>query len=198
MDESLASLLTFAAVATITPGGATLLVAASGARFGFQRSLPLVMGMAGGVAFLMAASAAGLAALLLAAPALQVLLRAVGSSYLLWLAWQIARSGAPNVDREAGRAPAGFVGGFILLCLNPKVWTIAVAAGGAYAGLTASPLRLALLFGAVFGVAAVVALSLWCGGGLALARLIRTPLQWRAVNMTLGALLAASVVPIWL
>lgn len=43
--ELFVSLLLFAVVATFTPGGANLLAAASGARFGFQRSAPLLLGI---------------------------------------------------------------------------------------------------------------------------------------------------------
>jgi threonine/homoserine/homoserine lactone efflux protein len=40
--DSLAPLILFAAVSTVTPGGATTLATASGAQFGFRRSVPLM------------------------------------------------------------------------------------------------------------------------------------------------------------
>jgi threonine/homoserine/homoserine lactone efflux protein len=75
---------------------------------------------------------------------------------------------------------------------------MALGAAAAYAGLASSPLRLALLMSAVFGIVALLALSLWCSGGIMLARALRTERQWRIVNATLGLLLAASVIPMWL
>jgi threonine/homoserine/homoserine lactone efflux protein len=196
--ELFLSLLTFAVIGTITPGGANLLAAASGAQFGFQRSMPLLMGIVIGLASLVAAAAAGLAALLQSAPALQVAMRVVGSAYLLWLAWKIGQSGPPNIKSDSSATPTRFVAGLFLLWMNPKGWTMALGAAAAYAGLATSPIRLALLMGAVFGVAALVALSLWCTGGLMLARALRTERQWRIVNAALGLLLAVSIIPMWL
>ena len=93
--DSFGPLALFAFVATVTPGGATTLATASGARFGLRRSLPLISGIAIGLASLAAAASAGLGGLLLAAPAMRDLLKIAGSVYLLWLALKIARSGPP-------------------------------------------------------------------------------------------------------
>lgn len=198
MPELFLSLCFFAAVATVTPGGATLLAAASGTRFGFRRSVPLLAGLSIGLASLMAAAAIGLAALLQSAPALQLIIKAVGSAYLFWLAWKIAQSGAPDTNSGAAAAPVTFSAGLVLLWLNPKGWTMAFAAAAAYAELASSPLQIALLLGTVFGLAAVSALSLWCASGLVLGRTLRTERHWKIANMVLGLLLAASIVPMWL
>ena len=194
----LLSLLVFAVATTLTPGGATLLATASGARFGLRRSLPLLAGIAAGLAALVALAGAGLGSLLQAAPALQSAMRVAGSAYLLWLAWRIAWSGAPDIRQAEGSSAMGFPTGIALLWLNPKGWTMALAASATYAGLATSPASLAALLGAVFGIAAALSLLFWCACGLLLARTLRTTAAWRAVNAVLGAALAASVVPIWL
>lgn len=198
MSEMLASLALFAVVATITPGGATTLATASGAQFGFRRSIPLLCGIALGLALLAAATAAGLAALLQAAPSLQLAMKVVGSAYLLWLAWKICGSRPPRAKTNDSATPPGFGGGVLLLCVNPKAWAMTLGAAASFAALAANPFQLGLLLGATFGVAAVVSLSLWCAGGLVLARMLRTDRQWRIVNVVLGLLLTASIVPMWL
>src|SRR5882757_11434401 len=101
MSGSILPLILFALVSTLTPGGATTLATASGARFGFRRSVPLLAGIAMGLATLAAAAAAGLAGLLLAAPSLQLAMKLAGSAYLLWLAWTIGRGGPPDLTAEA-------------------------------------------------------------------------------------------------
>ncbi|MCX4162272.1 MULTISPECIES: LysE family translocator [Paraburkholderia] len=193
---SIAPLILFAAVATVTPGGATALATASGSQFGFRRSIPLMAGIALGLASLAAAAAAGLAGVLLAAPVLQTGMKAIGSAYLLWLAWRVARSGAPDLDRSTA-APTTLLGGACLLWLNPKGWAMALGAAASFAMLANGPLHLALLLGGAFGVSAAVSLSLWCAAGVLLARLVRTQRQWRIVNTLLGVLLAVSIVPMW-
>jgi threonine/homoserine/homoserine lactone efflux protein len=193
----LISLVTFAIVAAISPGGATTLATASGAQFGMLRSIPLLAGMAAGLGALVGIVAGGLGSAIVSWPQLQVWLRIAGSVYLLWLAWTVGRLGPPQSKPGGPGRPLGFVAGVLLLWMNPKGWTMAVAAAGAYAGLADGPYSLALLLGSVFGTAAALSLTLWCTGGSWLSRMLRTEAQWRAANVILGLLLAASIVPLW-
>ncbi|MGF6415751.1 LysE family translocator [Paraburkholderia sp. MM5482-R1] len=193
---SILPLLLFVAVATVTPGGATTLAAASGARFGFVRSIPLMLGIAMGLALLAAVAALGLGGLLLTLPSLQTAVRALGSAYLLWLAWRITRSGPPNASNGPVR-PVSLVNGFLLLWLNPKGWAMTVGAAASFALLANNPNRLAMLLGAAFGVTACASLALWCALGVLFARLFRTPRHWRILNLAMGVLLAASLIPTW-
>jgi threonine/homoserine/homoserine lactone efflux protein len=193
MSELLVSLIVFAVVATATPGGATTLATASGAQFGFTRSVPLIAGIVTGLA----TAGGGLGTIVQSVPELQAGLRITGSAYLLWLAWTIGRLGAPASRKVAAASPIGFFKGLLLLWLNPKGWTMTLAAASAYAGLSDNPLRLALLLSAVFGLAATLSLTLWCMGGRWLSCVLKTEKQWRIANVTLGLLLAASVVPMW-
>ena len=82
-----------------------------------------------------------------------------------------------------------------MLWLNPKAWAMTLGAAASYATLTNGPFQLAILLGAVFAIASSVSLAFWCLAGTLLARLLKTPLQWRILNVTLGILLAASIVP---
>ncbi len=190
-------LAVFTVASTITPGGATTLATASGAHFGFRRSVPLMAGIAAGLASMAALAAAGLAGLLLTQPSLQVGMKAVGSVYLVWLAWKIGRSGPPHLQANVAR-PTSFVGGAWMLWYNPKAWAMTLGAAASFAALASGPVRLAVLLGLAFGVAAAASLSLWCIAGQLLARLLRTDGQWRVLNAVLGVLLAASIVPMWL
>ncbi len=194
---SLTPLVLFVLVSTLSPGGATTLATASGANFGFRRSLPLIAGIAAGLASMAASAAAGLAGVLLALPSLQLAMKAAGSAYLLWLAWQIANRGAPRLAGASAK-PTSFAAGVWMLWHNPKGWAMTVGAAASFAALADGPTRLGLLLGLTFGLSAVLSLSLWCAVGLLLARALRTDAQWRALNIALGLLLAASIVPIWL
>ena len=197
MPDSILPLAIFAAISTLSPGGATTLATASGAQFGFRRSVPLLAGIAVGLATLAAAAAAGLASLMLAAPSLQIGMKLGGSAYLIWLAWKIGSSGPPAPKSDLAQ-PTRFRGGTLLLLLNPKSWAMALGAAASFAMMASGPLHLALLLGTAFGLAASLSLSLWCAAGLLLARLLTRPWQWRLVNSVLGLLLAALIIPMWL
>jgi threonine/homoserine/homoserine lactone efflux protein len=194
--ETLMPSILFAVVSTITPGGATTLATASGAHFGFRRSIPLMAGIAIGLASMAGAAAAGLSGLLLALPTLQIAMKLIGSAYLLWLAWRIGRSGPPRSTPSVEK-PTGFFAGIWLLWCNPKGWAMTTAAGASFVALAESPVRLAAMLGGIFGAAAIVSLSLWCLAGRALARLLPRDWQWRALNLALAFLLIASIVPMW-
>jgi len=99
--------------------------------------------------------------------------------------------------RTSMAIPLGFAGGASLLWMNPRAWAMVTGAAASFAALSVHPVQLALLLGTAFGLAAVISLSIWCIAGLVLARLLRTKWHWHAVNATLGALLAASVIPMW-
>jgi threonine/homoserine/homoserine lactone efflux protein len=189
-------LLLFVVVATASPGGATTTAAASGARFGVRRSLPLIGGLVIGLATLAVASAIGLAGLLLAAPFMQVVLKVVGTVYLLWLAWQIGRRGAPDLNRALAQPPS-FMSGACLQWLNPKAWAVTLGAAASFAMVAAGPKQLAALLGGAFGVVACFALTFWCAAGTVVARRLRTETHWRVFNATMAVLLIASILPMW-
>lgn len=109
MLSSIAPLILFVMVATFSPGGATNLATASGANFGWVRSL-LLAGISFGLALMAVAAAGGLGSLIVEAPSLQLAMKLVGSLYLLWLAWQIAKRGKP-VSAAGAEKPASFLTG---------------------------------------------------------------------------------------
>ena len=193
---SLAPLLLFVSVATITPGAGNTLATTSGARFGFRRSIPLITGLAAGLGTLAAASAAGLAGLLLAAPFLQTGMKTLGSVYLIWLAWQIGRRGAPS-QGSGSVGPTSVFGAACLLWINPKGWAMTLGAAASFAMLASGPAQLAVLLGATFAISATLSLCFWCVAGSLLSRKLRTDRHWRVFNMTMAVLLVVSVVPMW-
>ncbi|MES1938548.1 LysE family translocator [Salinisphaera hydrothermalis] len=192
------SLLVFVAVATITPGGATTLATVSGTQHGLRRSLPLIAGIALGLASLAAASSLGLGSLLQAFPALNLAMQIAGSAYLLYLAWRVASAGRPNADSKSLRQPISFTGAAALLWLNPKGWAMTLSAAVSFSTLAANPWTLAAILATAFASAAVVSLTLWCLIGRALGQFLRADRHWQIANWTLGGLLALSISALWI
>lgn len=88
--QLLLATFSFAFVTSITPGPNNLMLLASGAHFGFRRTIPHVIGISLGMAALLLCMMAGLGTLFTQFPILQWVLKIVGAGYLLWLAWKIA------------------------------------------------------------------------------------------------------------
>ncbi|MBN4066257.1 LysE family transporter [Ahrensia sp. AH-315-G08] len=198
MTDQLFALAVFAIVSTASPGGATTLATASGAQFGFLRSLPLIAGIAISLACLVAISGTGLSAALVAVPSLRFIMKTAGTVYLLWLAFVILRAGPPDTANLTKRKPIGATAGAMLLTVNPKAWAMAVGVAGSFSGIAESPYVVAGIFAGVFAVAASLSLSFWTLAGSLVAQIIKSDWQWHLFNLVMAALLVASIIPFWL
>ena len=103
--ELLAALSLFALVSSITPGPNNLMLMASGANFGFRRTIPHMLGIGIGFMVMVILIGVGLARIFDAYPASYQVLRVVSIAYLVFLAWKIATAKAPEsgTGDEQGR-----------------------------------------------------------------------------------------------
>jgi threonine/homoserine/homoserine lactone efflux protein len=188
--ENAQAFLAFAFVAAVTPGPSNVMLTAAGAQAGVLRGLPCLLGVGAGMGAMMALVALGLGALIVASAFVSIALRICGAAFLLWLAWKIAS--AADAPAGAGR-PVGFAGAALFQWMNPKSWLVATSAAGTYLDPHASPPVQALWIGGLFVAAALPSGLLWLAAGVALQRYLGTPRRRRAFNVSMGALLAASV-----
>ncbi|WP_312398012.1 LysE family translocator, partial [Stutzerimonas kunmingensis] len=93
----------FAFVASITPGPTNILVLSNSSRFGLGAAMPIIFGACSAAALIVLLVGLGAGEWLLHHPQLQQLMSWLGLAWLLYLAWQIARSPAGPV--EAAAAP---------------------------------------------------------------------------------------------
>ncbi|WP_026988179.1 LysE family translocator [Fodinicurvata fenggangensis] len=188
--------IVFCIVMTGTPGPNNAMALAAGVKVGFWRSMPLVAGIAVGVAVQLVMIGLGLGAAFEAVPLLHDLLRVAGAAYLLWLAWKIARSGPLRSD-GGERPPLGFLGGAVFQWINPKAWAITTSAVAAY--VPAADFRLNIAIAAlVMVLVSVPCVSVWAAGGTVLRRFLFQPRYARIFNVTVALLLVATTVSILL
>ncbi len=197
MPDIVYSFIAFTLAATVSPGGATTVATASGIRFGFARSAPLILGIASGLAALAALGATGLGVVIKTLPALEMGIRLLGTTYLIWLSARIWQAGPPNTGKSDAATPFSYFNGIAVCMLNPKGWAMTMAAAAAFAALSPDPVTLASIMALAFALCAVLSLSLWCVCGALLASILKTPRHWTVVNRSLAVFLAASIVPLW-
>ena len=193
--------LAFAVAMSATPGPNNVMVAASGATFGFRPTMPHILGISVGFPVMVALVAVGAGGPLHEFPWLQQTLRWVGGAYLLWLAWRIA-SAAPVAAGEDGRAraerrgrPMTFWQAAAFQWVNPKAWVIAAGAVVTYAdGSGAAFWAQAGLLAAIFLATTILAVAMWAGIGAGVARILRTPRALRRFNLAMAGLLVLSLV----
>lgn len=186
----LSALMLFVLVTTLTPGPNNILLTASGANFGFRRTVPHMLGIWAGFATLILAAGLGIGAVLLADPRLHGLLKVIGAAYMLWLAWGLLRAG--TVAEAGSGRPMSFVAAALFQYANPKAWLMAVGAIAAFTtpgGNYAAELALIIAAFAVFGPPCN---SLWVLFGQGVARFLRDDAARRGFNCVMAGLTAAA------
>ena len=101
----------FALVTSITPGPNNLMLMASGANFGFRRTMPHMLGISLGHGFMIVMIGAGLIKLFEAFPILHTIMQVLSVGYLLFLAWKIANAAPPEEGEVTRKPPDIFSGG---------------------------------------------------------------------------------------
>ncbi|MDX2224030.1 MAG: LysE family translocator [Rhodospirillaceae bacterium] len=192
-EDLLWAFAVFALVSSVTPGPNNLMLLASGANFGFRRTLPHLAGVVIGFAVMAAAVGLGLGELFARVPALYDIMRWVGATYLLYLAWKIATAAPPDAGSANRARPMGFWAAVAFQWVNPKAWMMAVGAISTYApaGDPAWIVGLVLLFGLINAPC----VAGWAAFGARVGRYLQRPRLRLAFNGTMAVLLVASLVP---
>ena len=191
-NEFFLPLSVFAFATSITPGPNNLMLTASGANFGFWRTVPHILGIVWGCALLLLCVGAGLGAVFVSFPWLQQLLRVVGAAYLLYLAWQIASAGRSRT--QAAAKPMSFWQAAAFQFVNPKAWIMAVSAMTSFPQAGEGYWWSAWAVIAVFCVVNLPSVTVWAGFGTVIGRWLQGEVALRSFNLSMGGLTAASVV----
>lgn len=189
----LVSLFVFAFSMTITPGPNNLMLTASAINFGFQRTIPHLLGVTFGFTSLCALVAMGLGAVFLQVPILHTVLKIAGSAYLLYLAWKIIQSASPQGNNDNSQ-PLTFVQAAMFQVINPKGWTMAITGFSAFSLNGDLMLSSAIAVVAAFFIVSIPCCATWALLGTQIRKLLDKPLYLKRFNYTLGGLTAACVV----
>lgn len=169
-----------------------MILVSTGAAVGLLRGLPALVGQVIGMGLMLFLVAFGLGSLVLTNLVIIQAIKWCGIGFLLWLAWKIATSG--HSEATADRARVGFFGAAAFQWVNPKSWLICAGAIGAYfrAG-TGDALGQSAILALLFIAAALPSCFVWLAAGAGVQRLLRTERAARIFNVTMGLLLAGSI-----
>jgi threonine/homoserine/homoserine lactone efflux protein len=192
--QLLTALAGFCIASSITPGPNNLMLMASGANFGFLRTIPHMLGVGLGFVLMVILVGIGLAQIFDSYPIAHTILKVVSVIYMLYLAWKIATA-APAAKGDQTGTPMTFLQAASFQWVNPKAWTMAITAVTVYTPDTA--LVSILIVAAVFGAINLPCVSLWTVLGQQMARILTNTTRLRAVNISMAALLIASLYPVF-
>ena len=192
--EQLLPLISFAFVMSISPGPGNLLLLTSGANFGLTRTIPLILGISFGFLFMVLIVGVGLGELITLIPGLSNLLKVACIIYVLWLAYQIAKSAGINSSNNSLSKPMSFIQATLLQWLNPKAWTVSLIITVTYTVPEHFMISLvSTIF--VFALINIPSISLWAISGSALKRFLLINNRIKYFNLTMSLILVASMVP---
>ena len=134
----------------------------------------------------------GLGSFLKAFPGLFSVMKWLGASYLIFLAWKIARSGSSDVS-AAIKKPLTFIQAAAFQYVNPKTWVMAIAAITTFS--RDSKVGSAAVIVAAFLVTGLFSQGVWLLSGQGLQGFLRMEKSVIVFNYVMGTLLILSVIP---
>jgi len=191
--ELFTALVTFSLVTVITPGPNNLMLMASGANFGFRRTIPHMMGVGIGFPAMVVLVGVGVMQVFDLWPVTYTVLKLLSIAYLLYLAWRIANA-APPKDSQADGRPLTFLQSAAFQWVNPKAWSMALSAITLYAASRDIPA--VLWVAGVYVAASVISTTSWTVLGQQLRRLLKNPARLRAFNWVMAVLLVTTLIPV--
>ena len=190
--EILLALVTFAFVASATPGPNNLMLMASGANFGIRRTMPHFFGIAFGFLIMVVLVGTGLVSVFKTYPQSYDILRGFCIVYLSYLAWKIATSNPAARDTHA--RPLTALQAALFQWVNPKAWALGLTAVTVYA--PAQSFTAVALIALILGLVNMPSIFVWIVLGQKLRVLLTNRRRLRWFNYTMAVLLLTSIFPI--
>ena len=196
MTYSLISgLMLFCLVSSITPGPNNLMLMAAGANFGIRRTLPHAAGVVMGFTFMIIVIGLGAAQFFQSFPLAHTYLTGASVAYLLYLAYKIGTAAPKIGDPSTVGIPITFFQATAFQWVNPKAWTMALAAITVYTPQPATNYYVVVV-SLIFGAINLPSISVWLILGAQMRRFLTTASRLRTFNWAMASLLVLSLYPI--
>ena len=124
------ALISFYLVMYITPGPNNAMILASGIKFGFKRTIPVILGITVGHNFQLLLVCSGFGKVFKIFPEIQIVLKVLCAAYLVYLSYQIL--GSFNKIKNKNVKPIKFYQAALFQILNPKAWSISSTAASGF------------------------------------------------------------------
>lgn len=185
------ALATYTFVMSITPGPNNVMVMASGANFGFRRTVPHVLGIAIGFSAQVVAVCSGLGTALARHPEVHRVLTWVGLAYMVYLAWRMLRAGRIAGGSSSAR-PMALWEGVLFQLVNPKAWVMALTTAVVFMPASGDIPKALATIAVVLMLVNIPCVSLWAACGSALRNWLEQGRRRTAFNTLMAALLAVT------
>ena len=133
MHPEILSISLFWFVTAYTPGPNNVVASYSGFNFGVKKTIPHILGVTLGFTSLVIFLSVGLINIFKLFPLIQIIIKYLGTLFLIYLAYKIAFS--KTSDDTTKENPVKFIETFLFQYLNPKGVTVAIIVVSTYVEL---------------------------------------------------------------
>lgn len=193
--DLLLAVLFFAFSTTITPGPNNVMIMSSGMNYGIRASVPHLVGICLGFPLMVLLVGLGFGVVFERYPHLHQLIKVLGITYLIWLAWRIA-SAEPKAIEQGKSKPFSFIQAALFQWVNGKAWVMASGAVAAFTSVGGVYWIEVSIITAAFLLVAFPCVGLWLVCGAALRTLLTKAIFQRIFNITMAVILVLSIVPV--
>ena len=196
MHPEILSIALFWFVTAYTPGPNNVVASYSGFNFGFKKTIPHILGVTLGFTSLILFLTIGLINVFKLFPIIQIVIRYLGTIFLIYLAYKIASS--TTVDETKKENPVNFIETFLFQYLNPKGVMVGIIVVSTYVELGENYLNYATQIVALAFLFSLTSITLWTFIGKFLRKFATNDNFIKYFNYAMSGLLLLSIITFYI
>jgi len=196
MHPEIFSIALFWFVTAYTPGPNNVVASYSGFNFGITKTIPHILGVTLGFTSLVLFLAIGLINIFKLFPIIQLVIKYLGTLFLLYLAYKIAfSSGSGEIKKEN---PVKFIETFLFQYLNPKGVSVAIIVVSTYVELGANYISYSTQVVVLAFLFSSTSITLWTFIGKFLRKFATNEKFIKYFNYVMSVLLLLSIITFYI
>tara|TARA_Y100000996_G_scaffold10124_1_gene8305 strand:- start:511 stop:1101 length:591 start_codon:yes stop_codon:yes gene_type:complete len=196
MHPEILSISLFWFVTAYTPGPNNVVASYSGFNFGIRKTIPHIFGVTLGFTSLVLFLSIGLINIFKLFPLIQVVIKYLGTLFLIYLAYKIAFS--ETLDDTKKENPVKFIETFLFQYLNPKGVTVAIIVVSTYLELGENYFNYATQIVTLAFLFSVTSITLWTFIGKFLRKFATNDKFIKSFNYVMSVLLLLSIITFYI
>ena len=192
MHPEILSISLFWFVTAYTPGPNNVVASYSGFNFGIAKTIPHILGVTLGFTSLVIFLTIGLINVFKLFPLIQIIIKYLGTLFLIYLAYKIASS--TNSDKTKKENPVKFIETFFFQYLNPKGVMVAIVVVSTYVDLGENYINYATQVVVLALIFSGTSITLWTFIGKFLRKFATNEKFIKYFNYVMSVLLLLSII----
>ena len=165
------ALVSFYLVMYITPGPNNAMILTSGVKFGFIKTIPVILGITIGHNFQLLLVCFGFGKIFQIYPLIQFFLKILCAAYLTYLSYKIL--GSFNEIKEKNEKPIKFYEAAFFQIINPKAWSISSMSASGFILSEINLIYSIMVIAIIAFIVCPIAITPWAAFGSIIKRFIR-------------------------